>query len=428
MESEESEDPDSRIGAVLDGRYRVLERLAEGGMGVVYRAERVPVGRPVAVKFLHEVYASDRESRARFERETRVLSKLTHPHCVSVIDFGVDGGPYLVRDFVTGGTLRDRLEAGPIPPMEAITIARQTLAGLAHAHAQGITHRDVKPANIMVSDEIGTGHHVRILDFGLARLRGSAATSVTQSQIVVGTPNYMAPEQTVAGEVDARTDIYAVGVVLFEMVTGQRPFSADDTAGVLDAHRHQPPPHLAAVAPDIAVPPGLDRVIQRALAKDPDDRYRTAVDMANALEAVAEGRRPPRTEPGVAASRPTSWSAAFFVLVLLAGGAAAYVMVNRGSGSGTSRSAGPAEPPLAVEDGSGSAGSAVPIAAGTTGAALDAAAMPVATTTPPIDAAPPPIDAAPPPPPPPIDATPTPTTLIDAAPATLIDAAPALAM
>jgi hypothetical protein len=322
-------DPDSRVGVVLDGRYRVLERLAEGGMGVVYKAERVPVGRPVAVKFLHEVYASDRESRARFERETRVLSKLTHPHCVSVIDFGVDQGPYLVMDFVTGGTLKDRLEKGPIPPIEAMMIARQTLAGLAHAHAQGITHRDVKPANIMVSDEIGTGNHVRILDFGLARLRGSAATSVTQSSIVVGTPNYMAPEQTVAGEVDARTDVYAMGIVLFEMVTGQRPFSADDTAGVLDMHRHQPPPHLREVAPEIDAPVGLDRVIQRALAKDPADRFQSAVDMANALEAVAEGRRPPRTEPGIAAQKRSSWSMLVFALVLCGGAAGAYVMLGK---------------------------------------------------------------------------------------------------
>src|SRR5262245_38820090 len=144
-------DPDERIGSVLDGRYRVLERVAEGGMGVVYRGERVPVGRPVAVKFLHDVYASDRESRARFERETRVLCKLTHPNCVSVIDFGVAGSPYLVMDYVTGPTLRDLLEEGPLPVNDAITIARQALNGLAHAHAQGVIHRDIKPANIMMS-------------------------------------------------------------------------------------------------------------------------------------------------------------------------------------------------------------------------------------------------------------------------------------
>ena len=274
-----------------------------------------------------------------------------------MIDFGVDQGPYLVMDFVTGTTLKDRLEQGPIPVGEAMTIARQGLAGLAHAHAQGIVHRDVKPANIMVSDEIGTGNHVRILDFGLARLRGSAATSVTQSSIVVGTPNYMAPEQTLAGEVDARTDVYAVGIVLFEMVTGQRPFSADDTAGILDAHRHQPPPHLHQVAPDLDLPPGLDRVIQRALAKDPDDRYQSAVEMANALDAVAEGRRAPQTEAGLSSVRPrgTPWSAIMFLLVLLGGGVVAYVMIGRGRTHGNAGSG--SAPGSALATGSGDTGS-----------------------------------------------------------------------
>src|SRR5215207_10365361 len=158
-------DPDVRIGTILDGRYRILQRLAEGSMGVVYRGERVPVGKPVAVKFLHAAFAADPEFLQRFERETRVMSKLTHPHCVSVVDFGVSGAPYMVMDFVTGVTLRELLDDGPLPWLEAVTLMRQLLAGLAHAHAQGIVHRDVKPANVMVSEEIGTGRHVRILDF-----------------------------------------------------------------------------------------------------------------------------------------------------------------------------------------------------------------------------------------------------------------------
>jgi serine/threonine-protein kinase len=350
-ESEE-DDPDGRVGSVLDGRYRVLQRLAEGGMGVVYRAERVPVGRPVAVKFLHQVYAEDRESRSRFERETRVLFKLSHPHCVSVIDFGMDGGPYVVMDFVTGTTLKDRLEDGPLPVAEAITIARQMLAGLAHAHAQGIIHRDVKPANVMVSDEIGTGNHVRILDFGLARLRGSASTSVTQSLIVVGTPNYMAPEQTLAGEVDARTDIYAVGVVLFEMLTGERPFAAEDTAGILDKHRNEPPPHLHEVAKGREFPDGLDRIIQRALEKKPEDRWPSAVAMADALERMLQGGRA-MSLSGNEAARPITivkgvrWSTLLFLLLVAGTAVAAYVVLGKDDTPATDRTAG-----------SGSAGSA----------------------------------------------------------------------
>src|SRR4029079_1293363 len=155
-------------------------------------------------------------------------SRLAHTNCVSVLDFGVwKEAPYLVMDYVAGTTLRARLDdVGALPPHVALNLARQIAAGLAHAHAQGVVHRDVKPANIMVSEEIGTGDHVRILDFGLARLGGTVgARDATQSNVVVGTPNYMAPEQTVGGGlIDARTDIYAVGVVLFEMVCGDRPF------------------------------------------------------------------------------------------------------------------------------------------------------------------------------------------------------------
>jgi hypothetical protein len=309
-------DPDPRIGSVLDGRYRILHRLAEGSMGVVYRGERLPVGKPVAVKFLHAAFSADPEFRQRFERETRLMSKLTHPHCVSVVDFGIEGSPYMVMDFVTGVTLREILDEGPMPWTDALALMRQLLAGLAHAHSHAIVHRDVKPANIMVSEEIGTGRHVRILDFGLARLRGTTATSVTQTAVVVGTPNYMAPEQTVAGETDARTDIYAAGIILFEMVTGRRPFSAPDTMELFNMHRSAPVPKLRDSAPEYAeIPPGLDGVVKKALAKDAADRFPSAVEFAEALDDVAGradsgrrastagARRPPSEEP----AKPSGW-------------------------------------------------------------------------------------------------------------------------
>ncbi|KAB2883899.1 MAG: serine/threonine protein kinase, partial [Kofleriaceae bacterium] len=257
-------DPDGRIGTVLDGRYRIVEPLSKGGMGVVYRAERIPVGRPVAIKFLHALFADDPDSRVRFERETRALSRLTHPHCVGIIDFGFEGQPYLVMDLVAGATLRELIDDGPLAVEDAIALTRQLLAGLAHAHAEGIVHRDVKPANVMVTEEIGTGRHARILDFGLARLRehGAGASSITQQSIVVGTPSYMAPEQTLGSSVDARTDVYAVGVLLFEMLTGQRPFVADDTGSLLEMHRKMPAPHLSDVDPKRRWPSGLDDVLQ----------------------------------------------------------------------------------------------------------------------------------------------------------------------
>jgi TolA-binding protein len=326
-------DPDPRIGSVLDGRYRILHRLAEGSMGVVYRGERLPVGKPVAVKFLHAAFSSDPEFRQRFERETALMSKLTHPHCVSVVDFGIAGNPYMVMDFVTGVTLREILDEGPMAWTDALALMRQLLAGLAHAHSHGIVHRDVKPANIMVSEEIGTGRHVRILDFGLARLRGTTATSVTQTAVVVGTPNYMAPEQTVAGETDARTDVYAAGIILFEMVTGRRPFSAPDTMELFNMHRSAPVPKLRDSAPEYAeVPPGLDAIVRKALAKDAGDRYQSTVEFAEALDGVAMradgerrastagARRAPSEEPPAASGWGGRLVAGLFIATAVAGG------------------------------------------------------------------------------------------------------------
>jgi serine/threonine-protein kinase len=296
---------DARIGSLVDERYRVLEAMASGSMGLVYKAERVPVGKLVAIKFLHAPFANDSEFLTRFERETRVMSKLTHPNCVSVVDFGVwDGAPYLVMEYVSGTTLRALIDNGPLPPRRALALVRQIAAGLAHAHAQGVVHRDVKPANIMISEEIGTGDHVRILDFGLARLRGSVGRDATQSNVVVGTPNYMAPEQTVGGGlIDARTDIYAVGVVLFEMVCGERPFQADDTLALLGMHRAAPIPRLSDRMPvGVELPPGLQELVEKAMAKSPADRFQSAIELAEAVDQIAILRPGSGGRPGDSSS------------------------------------------------------------------------------------------------------------------------------
>jgi len=282
-------EPDERIGSLVDGRYKIVEAMAAGSMGVVYKAERVPVGKLVAIKFLHTSFANDTEFQTRFERETQVMSKLAHPNCVSVVDFGVwEESPYIVMEFVAGKTLRSIIDIGPLPPLRALGLVRQIAAGLAHAHAQGIVHRDIKPANIMITEEIGTGEHVRILDFGLARLRGQVGRDATQMNVVVGTPNYMAPEQTVGGGIiDARTDIYAVGVVLFEMVVGDRPFQAEDTLALLGMHRAAPIPKLADRVPDnVDLPDGLQAVIEKAMAKSPGDRYPSAIELATAIDQI----------------------------------------------------------------------------------------------------------------------------------------------
>jgi eukaryotic-like serine/threonine-protein kinase len=279
---------DPRVGSVLQERYRILERLAVGSMGIVYRAERLLLGRPLAVKFLHASYAADPTFIQRFERETRVMGRLAHPHCVSVIDFGVDGGPYVVMEFVDGGTLRALLESGRVPVGRAVQITRQILAGLAHAHSLGIIHRDIKPANIILMDATGTGDHVRILDFGLATLREAHSADISHSAIVIGTPNYMSPEQSVGGKADVRSDVYSTGVVLFELLTGRKPFTSDDTFELLSMHRTAPIPRLADVAPDTDFPPGLQDVIERALAKQQEDRFQTAMEFALALDEALD--------------------------------------------------------------------------------------------------------------------------------------------
>ncbi|HTR55287.1 MAG TPA: protein kinase [Kofleriaceae bacterium] len=300
---------EARLEKTVDGRYKIVKVMASGSMGAVYQAERVPVGKIVAIKFLHASVAGDSEFQARFERETRVMSKLAHPNCVSVLDFGVwENEPYLVMDFVDGKTLRAIIDQGALPAPRALGLARQVAAGLAHAHDQGVIHRDIKPANIMIADEIGTGERVRILDFGLARLRGggNVGRDATQTNVVVGTPNYMAPEQTVGGGlIDARTDIYALGVVLFEMIVGDRPFHAEETLQLLGMHRAAPIPRLHdRVKEGTELPDGLQELIDKAMAKSPDERFQTAIELAEAIDAVMAGNEEtvPKSGPVVVAA------------------------------------------------------------------------------------------------------------------------------
>ncbi|RMH43524.1 MAG: serine/threonine protein kinase [Deltaproteobacteria bacterium] len=283
----DSRDRDPRVGRILQGRYRILARIDEGAIGTVYRGERLKLGRTVAIKFLHPRFAADPTFMKRFEREALAMSRLSHPHCVSVLDFGCDDVPYIVMDYATGRTLRELLERGPLPAARALAIVRQVLAGLAHAHGQGIVHRDIKPANVMLSEATGTGDHARILDFGLATLRDSGLSGdVSQGWLVVGTPAYMSPEQSLGETVDARTDVYALGVVLFELVTGRKPFDGDDAFETLRMHREAPVPRLTEVAPGAAFPDGLQAAIDRAMAKRPEDRYASAAEFAAAVDAV----------------------------------------------------------------------------------------------------------------------------------------------
>ncbi len=282
---------DARIGLVLNGRYSVSERLGEGGMGVVYRGNRLQLDRPVAIKFLHSPYASSAKFVARFDREARAMSRLSHPCCVSVIDFGMHDAPYIVMDFAPGDTLRTLLDSHRFTPQRVVQVTRQILSGLAHAHGQGIVHRDIKPGNIMLGEATGMGDHVRIFDFGLAKLLDPSDLGDPSTTGVIGTPSYMAPEQTRGDKLDARVDLYATGVVLFELLTGEKPFDAPDTLAVLRMHRDQPPPTAHDVGTEVSSE--LEAVIAKSLEKDPADRYQTAAEFMAALDTVPEaGGRP----------------------------------------------------------------------------------------------------------------------------------------
>jgi serine/threonine protein kinase len=278
-------------GTVLDGRYRLVEPLAEGAMGAVYRGVSLSVDRAVAIKVMHTSLPGEMAARERFQREAKLMALVDHPHCISVIDYGLhEGRPYLVMDLVRGRSLYALLaEQQQVESARAVDIMQQVLSGLAYAHEQGIIHRDIKPANIMVTPKAPLGLHVRILDFGLARLRESS-TSLTGG-LAVGTPSYMAPEQCRGDTVDARVDIYACGIVLFELLAGRKPFVSSDLLEVVKQQMHATPPRLADIAGgDFGA---LEDVVARALAKSPTDRFPTAIAMSEALDAAALGRATP---------------------------------------------------------------------------------------------------------------------------------------
>ncbi|MCP4674145.1 MAG: protein kinase [Deltaproteobacteria bacterium] len=279
---------DPRIGSILNERYRVTERLGEGGVGAVYRGEQIQLGKPVAIKFLHDLLLFNTNSRVRFVREAQAMSKLSHPHCVSVIDYGIDDSPYIVMDYVTGKSLDTLIREEQISLVRTIRIVLQILAGLAHAHGQGIIHRDIKPANIIINEATGTGEHARILDFSLAKMADGSGLRVTGASLVMGTPSYMSPEQSFGEEVDARTDLYSVGIVIFELLTGQKPFPGEDVTETLKMQRETIAPALGEVVPDISFSDEIEAVLKKALAKTRDERFPTAFDFMEALAAVPE--------------------------------------------------------------------------------------------------------------------------------------------
>ncbi|MFW6023954.1 MAG: serine/threonine-protein kinase, partial [Myxococcota bacterium] len=297
---------ESPIGRVLDGRYRIVGELGKGGVGVVYRAEHLQLARAMAIKLLHSEFGASQNQVRRFEREAQTLAALSHPHIVTVTDYGVtDGMPYLVMELLEGQTLQQLIkDEAPLSPDRAVDITRQTLRALAFAHGQGLVHRDLKPGNIFLQRLPDAHDHVRILDFGLAKfIVGDAADNgpaLTRTGAVFGTPAYMAPEQASGDAVEASTDVYAMGVVLFEMLAGRRPFTGN-MGELLRHHLLTPVPSLHEVLPNRVASPELDRFLRRALAKQRQERFQNASEMLADLDALP---RPILREGGVAAASP----------------------------------------------------------------------------------------------------------------------------
>lgn len=273
------------------GRYKLTALLGKGGMAEVYRAHDASLGREVAVKVIRLGKEVEEEFLKRFEREAKALAKLLHPNIVPIHDYGeANGAPYLVMDYLAGGTLKDALnvmvdgQPAKVPPMpyqKAARLLAPIARALEYAHQQGIIHRDIKPANILLTK---SGQPM-LSDFGIAKmLEGEEATQLTSTGAGIGTPDYMAPEQWI-GKVDGRADIYALGVVFYELITGQRPFKADTPAAVFLKHLNEPPPPPQQYIPGL--PAAVAQVIARALEKKPEDRYQNMGEFASALESLA---------------------------------------------------------------------------------------------------------------------------------------------
>jgi len=318
------------------GPYRVDSPLGAGGMGEVYRAFDTRLGRPVAVKILSGRRAHDADRLQRFERETRVVASLSHANVLALHDVGSqDGVDYAVFELLEGQTLRQRMESGPVPISKAVDYGVQMCEGLAAVHARGIVHRDLKPDNVFVT----RSGQVKILDFGLAKLcsrgagpldGGSDARTPTEPGLLVGTCGYMAPEQARGCPADARSDIFSLGAVLYELLSGRRAFTGQTPADTLAALLTRDPPDISAISRP--VPRGLERVVRRCLERSPEERFQSARDVAFGLQAVSEA--------GVSSPLRRAGTVTWPVALLALAGVALFASTSGAKVSGTARGRG----------------------------------------------------------------------------------------
>jgi serine/threonine-protein kinase len=289
--------PAALVGTIIGGRYRIERVIGEGGMGAVYQAEHTHMRKRLAVKVLHPEMSRLPEVVARFEREAMAAAHIEHPNVASATDFGKldDGSFFLVLEYVEGTSLRDAIGGTPMELGRALRILRQIAGALGRAHMLGIVHRDLKPENVMLVTRDGDPDFVKVLDFGIAKVpvgdlvgeRHAPGQALTQLGMVYGTPEYMAPEQALGQAVDARADLYALGVIAFEMLTGARPFDHESKVSLLGMHVTAPIPKMSERAPAANVPPEIEAIVEQLLAKDASARLPDAKELAAALDAVS---------------------------------------------------------------------------------------------------------------------------------------------
>ncbi len=343
------------MGDVLADRYELEELVGTGGMSSVYRAHDRLLDRKVALKILHSHYGADEEYVERFRREARAVAALSHPNIVTVIDRGEHAGrQFIVFEYVDGENLKRLIErGGPAPVQMALELAMQVARGLSFAHQQGLVHRDVKPQNVLLNGD----NQAKVTDFGIARSL-DVQHGMTQTGTVLGTSDYIAPEQAQGQRVDEHTDVYSLGVVLYELLTNEVPFPGENFVAVAMRHINEPPPEIRDKRPD--VPPRVEAAVQRAMAKRPEDRFPTMDEFCRELEACAaelqggDGTQvlaPPRRSAARPRRRRASpWPLLLVLVALLAIGAVVYVLID-GPGSGVIRRGG----------GGGSSGGGAPV-------------------------------------------------------------------